>query len=138
MIFKYLTIFLYAPFLIANNNCMVDNEKAPQWVCEPTFYSLKYNTSVGVVAKGNLPFKIIKKLAVSNARVNLAETLKVKVQSEINMNTSSITHNNKEVVSNETIDSIHTVSKEKISNYTILETWQNKNNFYVLVGIPLN
>ncbi len=137
MIFRYLTLCLLFSILIANNDCLVDNKKAPLWVCGVSIYDLKYNTAIGIATKNNLPFKIVKKIAIANARVNLAETIKVKIQSKIHMSTTSITHNGKEFVENELIDNIHTVAKEKISNYTVLKIWQSKSYLYVLIGIPL-
>ena len=137
MIFRYLIVLLYSSFLFANSNCLVDNKKTPLWVCEKSIYDLKYNTAIGIATKNNLPFKIIKKLAIADARTNLVETIKVKVKSELYMKTSSITHNNKEIVAKEIVDTIHTVAKEKISNYRVLEVWQSTSSLYVLIGIPL-
>jgi hypothetical protein len=53
------------------------------------------------------------------------------------MKTTSITHNSKEFIENETIDNIHTIAKEKISTYTVLKIWQSKSYLYVLIGMPL-
>lgn len=137
MMFKYLVLCFSSSLLIANNNCLVDNKKAPLWICKVSSYDLKYNTAIGIATKNNLPIKIVKKLAIADARANLAETIKVDVQSKLYMKTTSTTHKNNELDENEIVANIHTVAKEKISDYTILEVWQSKKNLYVLVGIPL-
>ena len=137
MMLKYMILCLAVSFLIANNHCLVDNEKAPLWVCGENIYDLNYNTAIGIATKNNLPFKIVKKIAIANAQANLAETIKVNVQSELYMKTTSITHNGKEFIENETIDNIHTIAKEKISTYRVLKIWQSKSYLYVLIGIAL-
>jgi hypothetical protein len=137
MKFKYLALCFYFSFLIANNNCLVDNKKAPLWICKASSYDLNYITAIGIATKNNLPLKIIKKLAIADARANLAETIKVNVQSELYMKTTSISQEDNELIQNEMINTIHTVAKEKIEDFTILELWQNENYLYVLIGIPL-
>lgn len=132
--FKYVMLYL-SSFLMLNGDCIVNKKEAPLWICKTSSYDSRYVTAMGIATKNNLPFTIIKKLAVANARANLAETIKIKVQSELYMKTSSIVYKDKESVENKMINMMHTMAKEKISNYVILETWENEKDLYILIGI---
>jgi hypothetical protein len=91
------------------NKCIIENVKAPDWVC----YKFKNNTilqAVGISSHKNLSLKIKKKLAVANARVNLAGIVKSKVESSIITKTKINNKNySKDIISNRTI-----IAHEKI------------------------
>lgn len=130
----YLSISLsLMAFDYKKNNCIIEDVQAPNWAC----YKFKNNNilqSVGISSQKNLSLKIKKKLAVANARVNLAGMIKSRVESSITTNTK-IDNNNysKDIISNRTI-----IAHEKINNYQIKELWIHpvSNDVYVLILQP--
>ena len=80
---------IYFSFLIANNSCVVDSSKAPFWICKKSAYNLKYIIAIGVAKKYDLPFNIFKKIVIVDASANLAETIKVNIESKFNKKTTN-------------------------------------------------
>ena len=124
-------VFIFLLIEIQLNACQVEDITAPNWICNEQNQYKNYITSIGIAEKLDLEMRIVKKLAIAYARVELAHILKAKVSSNIFNETNS--HNNN--YEKKFISTIHVSVKEKVKNYKILETWESPRNLYVLVGI---
>ena len=130
------SIIFIINILFASNNkeCKVDGIIAPLWVCN-NIQNHDYDYDiivVGMAENDNFNIPTIKKLAIADARIQIAEILEVQVESKLYMKKKS--HNDK--FEDFTSDTIHTKSFQKIQNYKLLKFWEhpNKNIVYVLVG----
>jgi hypothetical protein len=116
---------------LRNSECIIDGKQAPKWVC----YDFDNNIiqAVGISSHRNLNLRIKKKLAIANAKANLAGIIKSRVESNILIKTKI----NNEKYSKEILSQKRITTFEKISNYQIKDFWihPTTKDVYVLVSM---
>lgn len=111
------------------------NEAAPGWVCDQPFEGLSVS-AVGSAAKSDAGISFMKQMAATDARVQLAQNMKVQVQNMIKQYVETTG-----AASKETVDRVNTLVTKQITDQTLQGTkiMQSRTGpdgtLYVLVGL---
>jgi len=121
------------PEPIVSGECVVENVEAPKWVCGMGLKSPEMYRDVGIapLSMGGIGFS--RKMALADARGNLAQKIKTDVKDKVEKYISSTG-----IGKSESIDKVATNVSKQVAHISMAGSdqigfFQTKNNVYVLV-----
>ena len=117
-----------------SGNCIIDGREAPKWVCgnyqnDDSYYD------VGVAEKSKAGFGFTRKIALADARSNLAQQIETLVKDKVETFVRSTGTGD-----NETVDKVATAVSKQVAKVALngskqVAMWQTDNSLFVLVKI---
>jgi len=118
--------------------CIINNQKAPKWVCGSVNTNNNKIYSVGSASMTDAGFNYTRNLALASARNILALQLKSEIKTKVEkyVNVTGIGDNT-------TIDKVTTQVSKQIAKVTLKDTkqinlWQGKKELFVLIEMDKN
>jgi len=122
-----------------NNTCVINGEKAPDWICEGGVNMKEGIFAVGSAAKSPLGFTFQRNEAIAQARDELARQIGIRVKNMVKTYMSSTGVGDSQTAERVSTQVSKQLSYQVLHGSRLLKMWQSKNGtIYVLVGLNKN
>ena len=119
----------------ANFQCKQENVLAPRWTCIPIIED--YYAGVGVAEKSAAGMGFMRRVAMANARPNLAQQIQTQVKDKMELFTRATGNGNAETVDKVSTAVTKQVAKVDLKGSKAIDMWNAPSGaIYMLVTVP--
>ena len=120
---------------IKSNQCLIDNNAAPKWVCglTPDNEGFLYEVGSSKIIKGNV--NLARSIAFNNAREALASDIQTYIETSTFDNTIVFSKNNKDSSESSLRKVLKSVSSENLLGTKQEATWITRDHIFILISM---